>query len=159
MVFIFGPQVNPWIEWAGGLWAHLQGFVSAAFILTKMEVFQSVRRHCCCCASPRDVPITAEMTGSKSKSKSQCISGLSPSVAYRVFGPDPESARYRDGVIRSDHPIDLMAPPPPDDVLYLSDEEDADDITVAQSETGTIGLAPSDDAVDRVVESDNDWDV
>ena len=47
LVSVFSQFVSPWVEWAGASWGHLQGAVSAAFILTKPDVQQAVRDMFC----------------------------------------------------------------------------------------------------------------
>ena len=47
LVSVFSQFVSPWVEWAGASWGHLQGAVSAAFILTKPDVQQAVKDMFC----------------------------------------------------------------------------------------------------------------
>ena len=48
LLFIMGEYISPWVEWFGGAWAHLQGAISALFILTnKVDMRQSL--WCCWC--------------------------------------------------------------------------------------------------------------
>jgi succinate dehydrogenase/fumarate reductase cytochrome b subunit len=48
-LFVAGAWVHPWVEWAGGLWSHLQCGVSAGVSLMKPDIWQAFRDFWCCC--------------------------------------------------------------------------------------------------------------
>lgn len=150
MLFIFS-HLNIWVEWTGGLWAHLQGFVSAAFILTKMEVFQSLS----CCFPPRDVPPTETITQSKSKSKRSSLkSGWISTISGALRESMENHNRTHSSAIPNDLSADPIASPEGEDIFFWSEEED-------NGSTVEVGSAssPPGDAMDRCAESDQDWNV
>lgn len=160
MVFIFS-NFNIWVEWTGGLWAHLQGFVSAAFILTKMEVFQSLS----CCFPPRDVPLTETITQSKSKSKRSSRKSGWISAVSGVLGMETHD-RNHNSAIPSDRPEDPISSAEGEDIFFWSEAEgdegtaEDDGSAEVQSEAGHgSACSPPDNATDRFAESDQDWAV
>jgi len=42
LLFVIGAWMDPWVEWAGGSWSHLQGAVSALVSLMKPDIWKAV---------------------------------------------------------------------------------------------------------------------
>lgn len=43
LLFVTSAWLDPWVQWAGGAWSHLQGLVSAIVSLWKPDVWQAVK--------------------------------------------------------------------------------------------------------------------
>ena len=43
LLFVTAAWLDPWVQWAGGAWSHLQGLVSAVVSLWKPDVWQAVK--------------------------------------------------------------------------------------------------------------------
>ena len=49
VIFFYGfSNFNPWVVWASGVWAHLQGFVSTTVSLMKPDIAQAARQFVTC---------------------------------------------------------------------------------------------------------------
>ena len=51
LLFVTAAWLDPWVQWAGGVWSHLQGMVSALVSLLKPDVWEAVAEFWSCCGS------------------------------------------------------------------------------------------------------------
>jgi hypothetical protein len=69
-LFVTSAWLDPWVQWAGGAWSHLQGLASAMVSLLKPDIWKAVRDFWCCTS---DEVLIGHPTGPSGPGRSSSI--------------------------------------------------------------------------------------
>ena len=114
--FLFGPFLDPWVEFAAGSWSHMQGVSSAILTFLKPDIAEATKQmlySCFCCAAPSE-----EGTGNETEKESKALGESTKPGCSKIDDPrsrEPVSSTYR---IRAQAPESA-----PDGVDQENDEE------------------------------------
>jgi hypothetical protein len=82
-LFVTAAWLDPWVQWAGGAWSHLQGLASALVSLLKPDIWKAVVDFWCCRTS--DEVLLGHDTGSAERDRSSSIFTKRPWANSSVY--------------------------------------------------------------------------